>query len=553
MLRRCAGAALAAICASAAAQIAVPPAADPGAIQQRQIEEERRRRMEEELRRKRIEKPVDADALKPAPKPPAGEEIRFLVREIEFTPSEILRREELEALAAPYRGRTVSLAELQELVAQVNTLYRKKGVVTAQAILPPQDLTEGIVRIRLIEGRIGRISVSGNETTNEGYVTARLTQRPGDLVDLAALERDLRRFNRTNDAQLRAELRPGERVGETDLALLLAEPPLHEALLAADNTGSHQTGEARARLSYRNRSLFGRRDDFALGTTRAAGHEGYSLSYALPVGTLGSRFQIAYYDDRTRVKRGALAPLNLSGESTAVVASLRHPLAIGDAYQVDALLGAKKRDSLTRIETVLLQEVETRDVNLGLEAQIADASGYWLASATRLRVKSRPLAAAERSFDIWRGTLRRSHNLAPGYAALASFTWQHTRDDVLPSGEQFLIGGEGSVRGYQTGLLAGDRGITVNLELHHPLPSGEGEGAPRASGFFFLDHGVVRPFRPPGDPRSDRDSIAGAGWGVNAAFGRRASLRATYAKPLRSRPEEPRDERLTIQFVLNLF
>lgn len=528
----------------------IPPAADPGAIQQRQIEEERRRRQEEELRRERIEKPVDTDALKPPPKPAAADDVRFTVREIQFSPSEILTRAELDALAAPYRGRAVTLAELQKLVAQVNELYRKKGVVTAQAILPPQDLTEGIVRIRLIEGRVGKLSVQGNDTTNADYVTGRVRQQPGDLVDLPTLERDLKRFNRTNDAQVRAELKPGAEVGQTDVGLLLAEPPRHDLRLFADNTGSQQTGETRAGLAYRNRSLFGRRDDLLLTTVRAEGQESYSLSYGVPIGTLGTRFQLAYYDDKTKIKRGPLAPLNLSGESTATVATLRHPVLVEDAYQLDAILGAKKRNTINRIDTVLLQDTETRDVNLGVEAQFADASGYWLATLTALDVRSTPLATPSRSFQIWRGTLRRSHNLAKGYAAVGSLNWQHTNDDVLPSSEQFLIGGEGSVRGYQTGILSGDRGATLNLELHHPISLLEGEASgPQASGFFFVDYGQVRPFRPVGDPRDDKDSIWGAGWGMNLAFGKSVSLRATYGAALRSRAEEPRNYRVTFQLV----
>jgi hemolysin activation/secretion protein len=540
---------LAAFCAPLAAQVVVPPAADPGAIQQRQIEEERRRRLEEESRRKPPEKPVATDALEAPPAPAPAPELRFRVREIEFSKSEILTREELDALAAPYRGRTVALADIQQLVARVNELYRSKGVVTARAILPPQDLTEGVVRIRLIEGRIGEISVRGNETTNADYVLARVRQRRGDLVDLPALERDLRRFNRTNDAQLRAELKPGAAVGETDVGLVLAEPPRHELRLFADNSGSAQTGETRAGVLYRNRSATGHRDELLATAVRAEGQESHSLSYSFALGTLGTRLQIAYYDDRTKIKRGPLATLNLSGEAAAVVASLRHPLAIGAAHQLDAVLGAKKRSALTRIETVLLQDTDTSDVSLGLEGQAADASGYWLGTVTWLRVKASTLAQPGRFFDVWRGTLRRSHDLARGFAAVASLAWQYTGDDLLPAGEQFLIGGEGSVRGYQTGLLAGDRGATLSLELHHPLPSAAGGEPPRASGFFFLDQGQVRPFRAPGDPRSDRDTLVGAGWGVNLALGAGVALRATYAQPLRSRPEEPRNYRVTFQLV----
>lgn len=526
----------------------LPPGADPGAIQQRRMEQERLQRQEEELRRKRSDQPVDPGPAKPAPGPSDGAEVRFLVRDIEFSTSELLRREELEALAAPLRGKTVSIADLRALVARVNELYRSRGIVTAQAILPPQDLSAGVVRIRLIEGRVGKVSVEGNASTNEGYVTARVRQRPGDLVRLPALEEDLKRFNRTNDAQARAELKPGAEVGQTDVLLLLAEPPRHEGRVFADNAGSLQTGEYRAGLSYRNRSLFGRRDDLQLGTVLADGQESYSLSYGMPVSTWGTRLQGAYYDDATRVKNGPLAPLNLNGESSATVFSLRHPFLVTDTTQGDAVLGTKRRETVNRIETIVLQETTTRDISLGLEGQRADASGSWIASVTGLKVRSEQLVVARRSFRILRGNLRRSQVLSPRHALVASISWQHTNDELLPSSEQFLLGGEGSVRGYLPGVLGGDNGYSVNLEVHHPMVVHEGEGPGwRAGGFFFFDYGAVRPFRAPADPRPDSEAISSLGWGVSIEDAKRFSLRATFGVQRRENPEDTQGYRLHLQ------
>jgi hemolysin activation/secretion protein len=545
-------AALSALAAMPVLAQQIPPGAQPGVIQERRIEEERRLRQQEDLRRERIEKPVDADALRVPARPAAGDELRFMVREIEFSPSAILTADELETLAAPYRNRMVSLAELHSLVAQINELYRKKGVVTAQALLPPQDLSDGKVRIRLVEGRIGKLSVQGNPTTDDDYVTNRIRQQPGDLVDLPSLEKDLKRFNRYNDAQLRAELKPGEQVGQTDIGLLVAEPPRHDLRLFADNLGSPQTGQSRLGVVYRNRSLLGRRDEAMLSTVRAEGQESYSVSYGLPVGTLGTRLQLAHYDDKTRVIDGPFAKLKLSGESVATVLSLRHPLLLGDAYQLDAVLGAKKRASRNWLDRILLQDVETRDTSLGLEGQLADSSGYWLASATYLGVRSRQAANPSRTFHVWRGVLRRHQELAKGFVAVGGITWQHTRDDFLPASEQFLLGGEGSVRGYAPGILSGDRGAILNLELHHPLPLFTGIGGePQASGFFFIDSGYTRPYRPPGDPRDGKDSLTGVGWGMNVPVGKGGLLRATYGLPRINRPEETRNYRITIQFAWN--
>jgi hemolysin activation/secretion protein len=528
----------------------IPPAADPGAIQQRQIEQERRLRQEEELRRAPAEKPVDTDALRTPKAPSAGDEVRFQVKNIDFGPSEILTREELDALAAPYRNRAVSLAEIRQLVAQVNELYRKKGVVTAQAILPPQDLTDGTVRIRLIEGRLGRISLQGNETTNESYVIARVRQQPGDLVDLPSLELDLRRFNRTNDVQARAELKPGTQVGQTDINLILTEPALHELRLFSDNNGSEQTGELRLGALYRNRSLFGRRDDLLFTTVRAEGQESYSLAYGAPINTVGTRLNVAYYDDETEVKNGPFAELKLNGEAHAWVGSLRHPLAVGDVYQIDSILGAKKRNTKNRFDQVLLQDTDTDDVSLGLEAQRVDSAGYWLASVTTARVRSQSLATDERKFDVWRGTLRRNHNISRDYAIVGAINWQHTSDELLPAGEQFLLGGEYSVRGYSSGVLSGDSGYTVNVELHHPVNLWKGD--PRVTGFFFVDYGRVSVYRPPGDPRNDDESLLGVGWGANASVGKNVSMRFTYGSAQKERPEESHNYRIMAQLAWNL-
>src|SRR3954470_19091247 len=91
--------------ALAQAQVQIPPSADPGLIQQREMEREQRMRSEE-LRRDRIERPIQSVPAPQAPAPSAADAVQFLVREIRFEPaSGLLKPEELDALAADYRGR----------------------------------------------------------------------------------------------------------------------------------------------------------------------------------------------------------------------------------------------------------------------------------------------------------------------------------------------------------------------------------------------------------------------------------------------------------------
>jgi hemolysin activation/secretion protein len=540
--------AIAALAAAPAAAQVLPPARDPGAIQQRQIDEERRRQELERLQKKPVTDPIKRDGLDKPPAKPAPAAVRFLVRDIRFSPSEILSADELEAIAREYRGKQSTLADLQRLAERVNELYRSKGVVTARAVIPPQDISEGIIQVRLIEGRVGSISLEGNASTREDYVADRLTLKKADLVDLQRLERDLIRFNRTNDAQLRAELKPGREFGTTDVLYTLTEPPRHEMRLFTDNAGSQSTGEWRAGFAYLNRSLLGRRDELSLSTSRAEGQESYAASYGIPVNRWGGRATLARYKDRTALKNGPLAALDITGLSTSTALLLRQPAHVEQHAQVDILAGGKKRDSTTWISGVFLQETETRDGTLGAELRLSDTQGDWLANYTATWGYANVSGVDYRDhYFAGRGFLRRSHNLPRGWSLRANLSFQHTGDEFLPSSEQFFIGGEYSVRGYPSGTFGGDQGYVANVELHHPLGIDLGRDAV-GTGFFFLDHGHTRPFRPPNSLLRSYEELSSIGWGVNAVIRNRAYGRVTFAYALNNLPLEPR--RYTIHFYL---
>lgn len=530
------------ILASALAAPALAQVTSPGALQQLRIDEEERRRSLERLEQQRaVEPKVEVPAATPVPKADAGA-ARFMVREIRFSHSDIFSREELKAFARDHEGRAQSLAELQGMVNGINDAYRKRGVVTSQAVIPPQNVSSGVVEIRLVEGRIGNIRINGNASTSEGYITGRIVQQPGDLVDLPDLEEDLLRFNRTNDVQLQAQLLPGQRFATTDLKLDATEPPQHVLRGFIDNGGSRGTGELRSGLSYFNRSVFGFRDEFSLSTTQSRGQQSYSLNYAIPVNRWGGRLSLGYFQDYTQIRYGRFSTLDITGESKSAVLSLRQPLYIGKTSQFDVLASAKSRRTENWISNVFLSRAETLDASIGAEYQRIDAGGAWIGSYSYTRGHAQVLDTD--AYWYGRGWLRRQQNLPKDWSLIGSAAFQHTDKPLLPSSEQFIIGGEGTVRGYPVGTYAGETGYTLSAELHHPMGnlSLGGDMQLAANGFFFVDYGNVRPYRPPASTLRSFERLTSYGWGVNASLGKHLSARVTLAyapdtlqDPMRSR------------------
>ena len=142
-----------------------------------------------------------------------GDAMKIAVVSVVTDPSEILTEHEIRAITEKLEGKTVGVDELQQAVDQINQLYAEKNYITARAVLPPQTVTDGIVRIQLVEGRIGDPAREQPGTIQGLLLPGPGPMKPGDLVKLDQMEDDLTYFNLTNDVQVMAELRPGSSSG----------------------------------------------------------------------------------------------------------------------------------------------------------------------------------------------------------------------------------------------------------------------------------------------------------------------------------------------------
>lgn len=531
---------------------ALPPSLDPGAIQRQSIEQQKKL-LEEERQRSRSDSrtsPLDRSAVERKDGTASPSAARVTVKRIEFSPSALLPEAELKKIAADYEGKEVGFADLQALVARVNALYKARGAIAAEAVIPAQDVSGGVIMIRLVEGKLGAYQLQGNDSTSASYVLDRMHDAPGSLVDIARLERDLIWFNRTNDVQLRAVLKPGQAFATTDVELAAQEPSRHSLSLFTDTAGSRSTGEYRVGAVYGNHSLFGYRDELTISTTQARGYDGRALSYAVPVNTWGGRFSLGYNDDRTRIKYGPFSALNVSGKAESWTASLRQPVWVDQRTLVAATVGVVDRRSLTFIQSVRLQKVETVDFSLGIDALRSDDSGAW---SGNFSVTTGDAHSPEHlGYTVVRGNLERDQDLGYGFEGRANVGWQATRNLRLPSSAQYFLGGAGTVRAYSNAYYSGLEGYVVNLELRRPLDLrelGSGPMRPDVTVLGFLDRGQTRP-KGPGLQNINLQSI---GAGLELRISPRFFGRLTVGHQMFHRPEEPRSVRVDASLVLALF
>ena len=481
-----------------------------GAQLERDRRDMERERVLEQIAEDEAAKKKKVEKEEAPPADDAGAEVSFELKEVHWNPSEILTQEEIQAVAKTYIGRQITLKDLREMADRITDLYRDKGYMTCGAVLPPQTIHEGVVEIRLVEGKTGEVSVTGNKHTKTGYITSRLGLKPGEIANTDKLNRDLRWFHGTNDVQLRVVMKPGAAEGTTDYEIVALEPQNQTVTLYIDNDGYETSGRWREGIFYNIRSLSGNRDALRANFIRSQGTKAWSLGYSFPVSPKGMRLDLDYSSNRTEVTSGELRPLGVDGKSTSYSLTWRVPFYVTET---------------SRHETGLQyvhQKTET-DLGHGAVHWVDDKINRVIPYISFTHYGDSTVLYHKHSF-VW---ARRSDidgvSDAAKFYRLTSFWqkrcqggqfWQARLDGQLSSGDfmaasdRLFIGGVNSVRGYEEGFIGGEKGLTMGVEYHVPI-----DKAKRFFFFPFLDWGTVS-----GNTAPEHHTLMSAGLGVEARY-----------------------------------
>jgi len=475
------------------------------------------------------------------------------VTRFEVDTSELLSAEEVDHALAAYRGRDVSLKELFDAVAQINKLYDSKGTQTSRAILPAQDIKDGVVKIRLIEARIGVIRISGTPDPQIGFVQERLRQRSGDLLSVGGLEQDLIRFNTLYQAQLRANVTAGSEVGKTDLTIEVKEPKRHNFTTFFDNAGSDSVGESRSGAIYRGNGLLNLGDSLQLSASGTQGSRSYGISYSTPVNRDDLRLDMSLSQARIEVVNGPFVPLEITGRSRDFTVGLTQPFAVSLTEQWAAYGRLSLKNSVSLFGGIMQQESDLHVFSLGVSGEARRDTVAW--SIDNSMNWGAKVLGGDAHFAYYRGNASRIDRLSPRVQLLTRAGVQYSFDRVLPSGEQFQAGGTSTIRGFSEGLLSGRNGFALSAELramaYAPSPDMPADTSPVVQVLGFIDHGAALPYRP-GQSTTQDDYLTSAGVGFIIDFGSRVTTRVTAAWPLEQNPAERLQRSPRVLAALNI-
>src|SRR5207302_7666660 len=81
---------------------------------------------------------------------------------------------QLAAVLKPYTGRQLTSEDLEDARRALTRAYVDRGYINSGAVLPDQDVADGVILFELVEGRLDQIRLKGNTRLRGYYITSRV-------------------------------------------------------------------------------------------------------------------------------------------------------------------------------------------------------------------------------------------------------------------------------------------------------------------------------------------------------------------------------------------
>ena len=495
------------------------------------------------------ERAVEEEASPVTPVPDGAEDIVFPLSGIALQGATAYTEEELAPLYAGLIGREVSLAEIFALADRITVKYRNDGYILSRAIIPAQEIEDGIVTLLVVEGYIDALTIEGGRARTQERLRAMLAPvlqsvplRMADLENALLLTRDLPGIT------VRNIIRPSETAfGAADLHLIVTEETDFGGQIQADNRGSRYVGPLQISALAQTGNLFGRHDRLSLQAVTALHSRDdreldyLGLFYSEPLGGRGTTFFLSGSLSFTEPGL-TLSQFDIRGKSRNFGMGITHPLirTRGTHLNISAQFDAVNTQRRDNISTDITRD-RLRVLRAGLNGhhydgfsgvtagQLQFSKGMDVFGATESGTPNMTRPRGRSDFFKLTGQVSRLQRVTDNIQFFGALTGQKSAHMLLSS-EEFGIGGANFGRAYDSSEITGEDGFAVKAELRRLDPV-QIDGIRHSQIYAFYDIGKTFD-RDSNILRDRKRSLASAGIGFSATAARNISFSAEIAKPL---------------------
>jgi hemolysin activation/secretion protein len=457
----------------------------------------------------------------PAAAPPAVPV--FAIRGFKITGENPLGDGETTQVLAPFLRADATIETLQKATSALEAALRGKGFGLHRVALPPQEVGD-TVTLNIVRFTVAKVTVEGRSLYDEGNVRRALPElREGESPNFKTLAIQSAIANENPNKQVQVGLRESEQPDKIDATITVKEQRPWTFAVGLSNAGNESSGRDRLTLSGGHTNLFNLDHQFVGAYTtsieRMSDVKQLGLSYKVPLYRQGGVVGINYTRSDVVGNFGSFTSTG-AGHTLGVNYTLYLTPEGGRRSYVAFGVEDKVFDAVDISGVAVGVDRRSRPVTLGYIARTESDRAVWGYDAN-LAVNTGSGAnndlASYRTEDPridtvhWkavRGGLHYTASLAQTWLWSARAQYQYS-PDVLISGEQFGLGGLGSVRG--TGIdrpMSGDKGASASFEVTTP------EVVTGLRFLGFVDAGWIGNNSANGANKPSSDHLASVGLGL---------------------------------------
>lgn len=392
----------------------------------------------------------------------------------------------------------LTIGQLQQIADVVTKYYHDRGYFLARAIIPSQEVNDGVINIRVLEGRLAKVVPISNKRYSDAVLSRPFQPMIGDLVTVKQTENALLDLTQYPGLSASGVFRPGDYVGTTALDINVQQERPYDANVRADNEGTQYTGRNRLIGTVDWNNPTGDADLLRVQALKAFNPDNsifgdirYEHPFYDPSNTIAMDISRNSFD----VSGAGISSGTLGGISKVATLSLQHAFERSREQNIVGTIDLSRQRADTQFEGQNITQDDTAILGFQLNFDSINSSlgvintGYIrldrglpgvLGVPSDSEIENRQVSPppsrygsngqpALPDFTILTINYQIYKSLPGNQALLFRVNGQYSRD-MLTSLNQFVIGGADSVRAVPTSQFLMDKGLFGSLEYSVRAP-----------------------------------------------------------------------------------
>ncbi len=436
---------------------------------------------------------VNAESVAPdtGDKPSSAKETKtsiplMNIQEYRVEGNTLLDKTRLERIVYSFLGPDKTIKDIEQARAELEAEYRNAGYPTVLVDIPEQNVVDGIVRLRVTEGRVDRLKITGSRY----YLLSQIRNqapalRRGNIPQLSDVKEQMAILNQQSpDRSITPIMRPGREPGTLEVELKVKDKlPLHGSL-EVNGRNTESTTRTRAVGTLRYDNLWQRFHSISFQYQSSPEKKDevkvMAATYVFPLQNSGTRIALYGVRSDSDTEISSAGALNVVGIGKIIGARVVMPLEGNQDYFHSLTYGFDYKDFKEGLNLVGADTLNTPITYYPFTFRYdrtrrskRSITSYGIGTTFGLRGLNDQVEFDDKriyskaNFIYLDGDIEHRFAIKAGFQGQVSVSVQYT-DSPLISNEQFTAGGAESVRGYYESQALGDNAVLASFELHTP-------------------------------------------------------------------------------------